>query len=91
MESWVGTFRPLHEPYIYHPHSVMKLFKPSDRVMLSLRPLPVSATHDVISRVLAMHAIQAFTKLIDIYGIGEFRFEICEGGTPLGEVTTYFF
>ena len=59
--------------------------------MLSLRPLPVSATHRVLSRVLAECAIQAFTKLIDVYGIGEFRFEICEGGTPLGEVTNYFF
>lgn len=91
MESWVGTFHPLHEPSIYHPHNVMKFFKSSDRVMLCLRPLPVSATHDVLSRELAEYAIQAFMKLIDVYGIGEFRFDICEGETPLGEVTNYFF
>lgn len=69
----------------------MKVFRSSDRAMLSLRPLPVSAAHDVLNRVLAEYAIQAFTKMIDVYGIGEFRFELCEGDTPLGEVTNYFF
>ncbi|CAF9934785.1 MAG: hypothetical protein HETSPECPRED_009360 [Heterodermia speciosa] len=91
MESWIRTFRPLHEPCIYHSHDVMKVFRSSDRAMLSLRPLPVSAAHDVLNRVLAEYAIQAFTKMIDVYGIGEFRFELCEGDTPLGEVTNYFF
>ena len=45
----------------------------------------------MLDRELAEVALQAFTRMIDVHGIAEVRFEICEGGIPLGEVETYFF
>ena len=69
----------------------MKPYKSNSRAYLSIRPLLTSATHYRLDRVLAEAALQAFTRLIDIYGVGEFRFNICERSIALGEVSTYFF
>ena len=45
----------------------------------------------MLDRILAEAAFQAFINLIDTHGIGEFRFNICDSGRPVGEVSTYFF
>lgn len=45
----------------------------------------------MLDRVLAEAAFQAFTNLIDTHGIGEFRFNICDNGRPVGEVTSFVF
>lgn len=90
MESWIGNFQPYHEQYIRRSHTVMKAFDPSNRAYLFLQPY-LATTHGMLDRVLAEAAFQTFTRLVDVYGIGEFRFEICKDGIPSGEVTNYFF
>lgn len=90
MGTWIASFQPQHELYVRRSHTVVKAFDSSSMVYLYLRPLLVTALHGMLNRLLAQAAFQAFTNLIDIYGVGEFRFEVCENGAPLGEVTNYF-
>lgn len=90
MESWIGNFQPCHEQFVRRSHTVMKAFESSNRAYLSLQPY-LATTHGILDRVLAEVAFQTFTRLVDVYGIAEFRFEICKEGVPLGEVMNYFF